>query len=206
MGRNRSCGSRCRSNRRGPDGGYAAPNPDHGGEIVEAEGVGRSPRGDDAGDGRAGRRQPIEDPRQILDPYLVVVGGRDANQRLFAQTEPVGDGEVGVVGAIRAHDRGRTAQTVAPHTRHRLLEADLGDHFDFGQRHLPRRLLADQIGVVDRGQQPADHAGDGRRGTTLIWARGWPQMNIPERYCTSSAVTASSARGISSMRRVSACA
>ncbi len=43
-------------------------------------------------------------------------------------------------------------------------------------------------------------------GTTLICARGCPQMNMPDRYWTSSAVTVSSARGAFSRRRVSACA
>jgi hypothetical protein len=41
-------------------------------------------------------------------------------------------------------------------------------------------------------------------GTTLICARGCPQMNMPDRYLTSSAVTASSELGSTAIRLVRA--
>lgn len=49
------------------------------------------------------------------------------------------------------------------------------------------------------GSRPPMMLGMVGDGTTLIWARGWPQMNIPDRYCTSSAVTDSSVVGSSAI-------
>ena len=162
------------------------------GEVVEAERVGRAHRGDDAGDAPPVAHDVAQARREHVHPHLVVVGRRDANDVVFAQTEPVADREAGVVRAVGAHEHGGRAQPGAPGAGHGLLEANLRaveqragaaerehpvgsrrvvahergrhrDGLDLGERHVARRLFADEVRVVDRRQQPADDARDRRR-------------------------------------------
>ncbi len=167
-------------------------NPVDGSQVVDPECIGRTHR---CHDGRHSF-SILQHPPQVLlecsDHHVAVGCRRNTDHVLFADAQPVGDGQAGVVGALRAENDGRFAASRTPAARAGLFQTDLNavqrgtrsakceqptrllrviahqvgrhrDRFHLRDGDLSRRVVTAQVGIIDRRKQSADDAGDRRR-------------------------------------------
>ena len=170
-------------------------------EVVEAKGIGGAHGGDNGGDLPALRQHLSGSLLQPDQVNLVVVGGGHRHQVPGADAEPAGDVGGAVVPGVGHQDDGISGHAVVDGIRTGLLQPQLHsverragaaerEHaarpfrvvadeprghahgLHFGQGHQPAVFVPGDVGIVQRGQQDPDDAGDGGRRDDVLLGAG----------------------------------
>ena len=161
-------------------------------DVVDAESVGGAHRRHQRHDSPAPVQRVAGSRLQPVDADVVLQVGRHLDDALLAEPEPPGDVQAAVVALGRRQDRPAGGDTVVHRVGKRFFDAELravehrarsaereyagrpgrvvpdeprrhGRHGRLGQHETVRRVVGDQVRVVDGGQQRPDDARDRRR-------------------------------------------
>ena len=162
-------------------------------EIVDAERVGGAHRRDQRHDAPALVQRLARGRLEPVDTDVVLQVSRHLDDAVLAEAEPAGHVEAAVVALRRRQDRAAGGDALVHRVGERLLDAELravehrsgsaeredagrlrrvvadepGDHRHHGRlghHQAVRRVVGDQVRVVDGGQQRTDDARDRRWG------------------------------------------